>query len=314
LAVVRGRWLLAAGTALALVVTGTFAVDRATTTSAATDTGSSEHTATYCVDGGVPLSMSIFAPSTSTSPSDQPVPAVLQVHGGRWERGARWTSLSQSAAATDLVNAGILVASIDYRLAPENPWPDQIIDVECAVRYLRAHASELGIDPNQIAAWGTSAGGHLVSLLGTSSSDETTSWDNGQYPGVSDRVAAVVDEFGPADLTAGDWPATSSAFIRTVFGSAPESDSDALRMASPLLNVAAGDPPFLIIQGTDDQVVPPSQSIDLANRLRSAGDDVNLVMVHGGQHGLMTPDEAPSQNDIATLVTSYLVTTLRPSQ
>ena len=93
-----------------------------------------------------------------------------------------------------------MVASIDYRLAPENPWPDQIIDVKCAVRYLRAHAADLGIDPNRIAALGTSAGGQLVSLLGTTGS--STLWDAGPYPDESSAVDAVVDEFGPADLEA----------------------------------------------------------------------------------------------------------------
>jgi acetyl esterase/lipase len=248
--------------------------------------------------------MTLFAPSTV----GRARPAVLQVHGGGWQRGGRLLSLSQSGAAADLVGAGFVVASIDYRLAPENPWPDQIVDVKCAVRYLRAHAADLGIDPDRIAALGDSAGGQLVSLLGTTGS--STLWDAGPYPGVSSAVDAVVDEFGPADLTATDWPANSVAMIRRAFGAAPGSSSPVLSQASPLTHVAAGDPPFLIVQGTDDQVVPVSQSEHFAAQLRVDDVPVQLVLVDGGRHGLETPGENPSPPAIASLITSYLVQTL----
>jgi acetyl esterase/lipase len=318
-AVVRGQWRAAAGIALglafSLALTGAISADPlGNVASAATNVGSiptgsgtvglAERTVTYCTDGGVALSMSLFAPIGGSHPA----PTVLQVHGGRWQTGSRMTSLTESETATDLVRAGFLVASIDYRLAPANPWPDQIVDVECAVRFLRAHAAGLGIDPDRIAAWGTSAGGQLVSLLATAPHDGP--WDNGAFASVSDQVEAVVDEFGPANLMATDWPRASSAFIRTVFGTLPGAGSDVLRAASPLTDVAPDDPPFLILQGTDDQVVPPSQSVDLATRLRSAGVPVDLVLVHGGQHGLMTPGETPSPSGISSLITSYLERTL----
>jgi acetyl esterase/lipase len=263
---------------------------------------------TYCDNGDQPQYMTLFAPAPALA--QHPVPAVLQVHGGGWERGARLTSLSDSGTATDLVRAGFLVASIDYRLAPQNPWPDQIVDVECAVRYLRAHASDLGIEPDRIAALGTSAGGQLVSLLATAG--DLGQWDVGSNPDVSDRVAAVVDEFGPSNLTAPGWPHASSVFIHTVFGADPGTDSATLKEASPVTYVAPDDPPFLIIQGTDDHVIPESQSTELAERLRSAGVPVDVVLVHGGQHGLMTPDETPSPSAISSLITSYLEKTLHP--
>jgi acetyl esterase/lipase len=245
--------------------------------------------------------MTLFAPTTAAA---HPVPAVLQVHGGGWQQGSRLLSLSGSGTAADLVDAGFVVASIDYRLAPENPWPDQIEDVKCAVRFLRAHATDLGIDADQIAALGTSAGGQLVSLLGTTGSSPL--WEAGSFLNVSSEVEAVVDEFGPADLSARDWPPISSAMIRRVFGAAPGTASPVLAAASPLLHVAAGDPPFLIVQGTDDQVVPPSQSERFASQLRSAGVNVRLVLVDGGRHGLETPGEEPSHPTIDSLITAYL--------
>jgi acetyl esterase/lipase len=265
---------------------------------------SSTRTVTYCVEGNQPLAMTLFAPDTPGYAR----PVVLEVHGGGWQHGGRLLSLSGSGAATDLVAAGFVVASIDYRLAPQNPWPDQIIDVKCAVRYLRAHAGELGIDPNRIAALGTSAGGQLVSLLGTTGT--SAAWDTGPYPTESSAVDAVVDEFGPADLGATGWPVDSVAMIHRVFGADPGTLSPVLTQASPMLHVSAGDPPFLIVQGTDDQVVPMSQSEQFAAQLRLDHVPVQVVLVAGGRHGLETPGESPSPPAIASLVTAYLVRTL----
>ena len=265
---------------------------------------SSTRTVTYCVEGGQVLDMTLFAPSTVGTSR----PAVLEVHGGGWQHGTRMLSLPGSGAEADLVGAGFVVASIDYRLAPANPWPDQIVDVKCAVRYLRAHADDLGIDPDRIAALGTSAGGQLVSLLGTTGSSAL--WDTGPYPDESSAVDAVVDEFGPADLDTGRWPAGSIAMIHRVFGAVPGTPSPVLAQASPVAHVSAGDPPFLIVQGTDDQVVPMAQSEQLAAQLRTDHVPVELVLVDGGRHGLETPGEDPAPPAIATVITAYLVQTL----
>jgi acetyl esterase/lipase len=292
--------LVTAGVVLGLAVGGLSLVDAIWGPVGA----ASGRTITYCVEGGQALAMTLFAPSSDEASR----PAVLEVHGGGWQHGSRLLSLSESGAATDLVDAGFVVASIDYRLAPANPWPDQIIDVKCAVRYLRAHADDLGIDPNRIAALGTSAGGQLVSLLGTTGSSAL--WDTGPYPDESSAVEAVVDEFGPADLDAGGWPAGSIAMIQRVFGAAPGSSSPVLAQASPVAHVSAGDPPFLIVQGTVDQVVPMTQSEQLAAQLRTDHVPVDLVMVAGGRHGLETPGEDPTPPAIAALITAYLVQTL----
>jgi len=256
-------------------------------------------TVDYCVEGGRSLLMTLFAPSTS----GHPVPVILQVHGGGWQKGSRLLSLSQWGTAAELVSAGFVVASIDYRLAPENPWPDQIIDVKCAVRYLRSHAAELGIEPDRIAALGTSAGGQLVSLLGTTGA--LSQWDTGPYLDVSSQVQAVVDEYGPSDLTARDWPSYTAGIIRQVFGAGPDTADAVLTTASPITHVSSGDPPFMIVQGTADQVVPVSQSERFADRLRSAGVPTDLVLVDRGRHGLGTPDEVPSASTISSMVTAF---------
>jgi acetyl esterase/lipase len=266
-------------------------------------------TVAYCDEDGQALPMTLFAPAQT---ADHPVPAVLQVHGGGWHQGARFTALDASLTATDLVRAGFVVASIDYLLAPLNPWPDQIVDVACAVRFLRDHATDLGIDPDRIAAWGDSAGGQLVSLLATAGVVTSSLWDKGPYTDISSRVQDVVDEYGPADLSSTDWPHATAVMIRSVFGAWPDGTNPVLKAASPVSYVAAGDPPFLIVQGTDDGTVPASQSESLAQHLRDVGVPVDLVLVARGPHGLANPDEDPSPVAISALITSYLVRALHP--
>ncbi|HET9847412.1 MAG TPA: alpha/beta hydrolase, partial [Candidatus Dormibacteraeota bacterium] len=123
-----------------------------------------DHGVVYCTTGGVALTMDIYRPSQS---SDGPVPAVLYIHGGGWEHGDASLGGVNLLIEQQLTQRGVLVAAVNYRLAPQYPWPAQIDDVRCAVRYLRANAKRYGINPSQIGAWGGSAGGHLVSMLGT---------------------------------------------------------------------------------------------------------------------------------------------------
>lgn len=160
-------------------------------------------TVEYCRPDGVPLAMDVYTPGKQTN---RLAPVALYVHGGGFMLGNRkdhglGATLANSAGALfsplqHRLNAnGYLVASIDYRLAPAAPWPAQIVDAKCAVRFLKAHAADLRIDPNRIAVWGSSAGGTLVSLLGTTT--PTAGFDVGQYLDQSSSVRAVVDMFGP---------------------------------------------------------------------------------------------------------------------
>ncbi len=262
-------------------------------------------TLSYSHPHGQPLSMTLFAPHGA---SRNPVPVVLQVHGGGWARGQRLTSLSQSRAATLLTDRGIAVASIDYRLTPANPWPDQIVDVKCAVRFLRSSARYLGIDPARIGAWGSSAGGQLVALLGTTGGQPL--WDEGTDRGTSSSVQAVADQFGPSELVT-RFPHWTAGVIHRVFGTAPGADAT-LDIASPLDHVGPGDPPFLIQQGTADHVVPAAQSMLLADRLRAAGVRVQLTLVAGGNHGLGAPRESPGPSRLDAELAEFFVRTLEP--
>jgi len=270
---------------------------------------------TYCTPVGVALPMDVYEPAAWAT---RPAPAVLYVHGGGWIMGARESQgIGAGLAGNDAalfprlratLNArGFVVASIDYRLAPLYPWPDQIEDAMCAVRFLRAHAAALGIDATRIGAWGSSAGGHLVALMGTAG--PVAGLDGGRYHDQSSRLQAVVDMFGPTDLTRTD---DSNAFARTLFQITMGSSQAVRRSASPITYAGAHDPSFLILQGTQDTLVPPRHARELARQLRAAGSPVTLVMVKNTGHGLITPGEQPSATDLVRMVTDFFTRTLTP--
>jgi acetyl esterase/lipase len=232
--------------------------------------------------------MNVWLPQGGTAPH----PVAVMVHGGGWEHGDAGPSNRLSPVESGLVGQGFVVASVNYRLAPQYPWPAQIEDVKCAIRYLRASAATYGIDTTRIGAWGGSAGGHLVSMLGTAG--PSAGYDVGQYLDQSSTVQAVVDEWGPADLTAPGWGPYASQVITQVFGVAPGQPSSVLRAASPVTYATASDPPFLIVQGVADSTVPASQSQEFAAALQSAGAPETLVMVQNAGHGLKPAGGVPT--------------------
>jgi acetyl esterase/lipase len=255
----------------------------------------------------------------------RPGPAVLYVHGGGFVLGDRKLGglggglanatgalLPQLRAA--LNRRGFLVASIDYRLPPASPWPAQLQDASCAVRFLRTHARALDIDPGRIGAWGSSAGGTLVALLGLGSSE--ASFDRGPWPDQPSAVQAVVDMFGPADLTdLGD----STPFARAVAWIALGGSPQVRRAASPLTHVPAGHPaatgsvpPFLLLHGTRDQDMPPRHSQELARQLAAAGVPVRLMLVQGAGHGLDSPGQRPTPGQLTELVADFFTRSLAP--
>jgi acetyl esterase/lipase len=278
----------------------TAATSAAPATSPSAQVGPSiERGVTYCTNDGVPLTMDIYFPVRSSGAT---TPAVLYVHGGGWEHGDATLGGVNGTIARSLVQRGILVAGVNYRLAPQYQWPAQIEDVKCAVRYLRANAQRYAIDPSEIGAWGGSAGGHRVSMLGTAGPN--AGFDAGQYASQSSSLQAVVDMFGPADLTAGGWGSYATSVVQQVFGVTPGRDNRVLAHASPVTYIAANDPPFLIFHGVDDQVVPPSQSQELAAMLQAAGDSATLIMVQNAGHGF-----APSGGPINPSLDQIAVTT-----
>jgi len=232
-----------------------------------------------------PLELDLYRPENSSGP----LPVVLWVHGGGWKSGSK-----DNCPASWLAAEGFAVASINYRLLHDAQWPAQIHDCRDAVRWLRTQAALFQLDPDRIGAWGSSAGGHLVAILGTIAPPEGET--------VSSRVQAVCDWFGPADLLT--MPPNIVSADRSpeqvarsngarLLGAAVREVPELARQASGLHHVSADDPPFLIMHGDQDPGVPLDQSLRLAEALRTAGTDITLQVVKGAGHGgpaLRTPE------------------------
>ncbi|MBK9007055.1 MAG: alpha/beta hydrolase [Anaerolineae bacterium] len=260
--------------------------------------GTVESDVTYCTVDGVALKMDVYYPFEEHGR----FAVAMYVHGGGWSSGDK----AKGAGAADipaLQQAGFLVVSVNYRLAPEYEFPAMIEDVKCAVRSLRAHADEYNLDPNRIGVYGGSAGGHLVAMLGTT--DESAGFDVGEYLEYSSRVQAVVDMFGPADLTV-DFEGGGET-VRRAFG-----DFD-LALASPVTYVSADDPPFLILHGEEDALVPIAQSEDLLAKLQAAGVQAELVPVANAGHGFkpVSGEISPSREEISQMIVAFFEDALR---
>jgi acetyl esterase/lipase len=275
-------------------------------------------TLTYCTQQETRLAMDVYEPAAGAA---RPAPVALYVHGGgfvfgdRKLRGLGATLANHAGALVPQLRAalnqrGFVVASIDYRLPPLSRWPAQIEDAKCAVRFLRAHAAALGIDPGRIGAWGSSAGGDLVSLLGVTG--PRAGFDHGPYPGQSSAVQAVVDMFGAADAT--DLH-DSEPFMRAATQVALGSSTRVRRSATPIsylgsgANAAAGAagavPPFLILQPSGDHAVRPRHSVTFAQRLQAAGVPARLVLVQGASHGLNSPSQRPTPGQLTHMITDF---------
>ena len=233
---------------------------------------------TYCTaEDGTELKLDAYWPMQPAGPA----PAIMFVHGGGWVAGTK-TGTPGMSYFLELARRGYFIASIDYRLAPTSTFPANIEDVKCAVRSLRANAAQYNLDPKRIGAWGASAGGHLVSLLGTS--DQTAGWDVGPYLDQSSRVQAVVDMYGIHDLTTEYVVGNVRGLDRMVFGAKNPADP-ILKQASSTTYASADDPPFLILHGDFDETVPYTQSVILQDVLTAAGVKSDLIIVHNGGHG-----------------------------
>ncbi len=205
----------------------------------------------------------------------------------------------------ELLSRGYDVASLDYRLRV--PFPAAVEDVKAAVRFVRGNADRYGIDADRIVAWGRSAGGYLAVMLGVTGPNDGFDGTGGT-PGVSSRVSAVVDQFGPTDFGLPTSFAGLDDFL-------PASQRQSLlARASAVGYVKPGDPPFLIMHGDKDTVVPIVHSQTLQQRLTAAGISAQLVVVKNAEHNFARAggDLSPSLTDIARDVGDFVDRQLTP--
>lgn len=226
--------------------------------------------------------------------TDKPLPVIVFIHGGAWQAGSK--AQGRGAVLRFLRTGEYVGVSVGYRLTDEAKWPAQIHDCKAAIRWIRAHAEEYGLDGGRIAVWGSSAGGHLVSMLGTSGGVAELEGNLGPNTAHSSRVTCVINFFGPEDFVAmvrqpstmdrsrGDYPEAK------LLGGTVQDKPEAAKAASPVTYASQDDPPFLTAHGTADPTVPYGQALAIHEALRKAGASSILIPMEGGGHGFQSEE------------------------
>ena len=250
----------------------------------------------YASIGDRDLHLDLYVPKKTPS---KPMPIVVWIHGGGWRNGSK-NALNRSGSI--LEHGGYILASVEYRLSGEAIFPAAIADCKAAIRWLRANASKYDIDPDRLAVWGSSAGGHLVALLGTAS--EVKEWDaiHPENQGVSSKPTIVCNWFGPSDfLRMNDFEgridhdaakSPESLFV----GGAIQEHPDKVRTLNPITYVTPDDPPMLLMHGEKDLSVPYNQSELLYAALQKAEVESRLYKVVGADHGFRNATRDTSES------------------
>ncbi|MDX1680144.1 MAG: alpha/beta hydrolase [Akkermansiaceae bacterium] len=238
----------------------------------------------FASPGGVDLLLDLHLPETST-----PAPLVVYIHGGGWSSGNR-----KSHGMSWLNHHGYAVACIEYRMGREAPFPAQIHDCKGALRWLRAHQDTYGYDASKVVVAGMSAGGHLATLMGTTNGDQALEGTTAGHPGQSSRIQGVINYFGPSDfiLRSKNQPDKTERRSGPVFqllGGPVKSNLDPARLASPVTHISEGDPPLLILHGSEDRQVLLNQSQHLLERYQAQGLKAQLHVENGAGHGWIHP-------------------------
>jgi len=247
-----------------------------------------------------------------------PFPVILHIHGGAFRMGDKRDG--QEKPMLEGLKRGYAVVSINYSLSAEAKWPAQINDCKAAVRWIRAHPKEYNLDPQKIAAWGASAGGHLSAILGTSG--DVPAMENPQQgsPDQSSRVQAVVDWFGPTDFLKMDEYLEASKVRNPQEHSVEHSPESQLigknivdaptrvQSANPETYISADDPPFYIQHGLEDPLVPYQGSVELARKLgRETGwQNVRLELFPATEHGGKAFETAENIDMVFRFLDEYL--------
>ncbi len=240
----------------------------------------------YADTGNPRQSLNLILPKSRKKKN---LPALIYVHGGGWKNGNKDQGVVR---LLPYVESGEYVGiSVGYRLSGEARWPAQIHDCKAAVRWVRGNAKKYGINPEKIGVFGSSAGGHLVAILGTSGNVKELEGSLGNYKTMESRVHCVGNFFGPSALlemskfpSRIDHDAANSPESQLIGGALQKNKKKAIK-ASPINYVTKDDCPFIHVHGTNDQLVPYNQSVIFHKKLLENGCDSTLITVKGGGHG-----------------------------
>jgi acetyl esterase/lipase len=227
------------------------------------------------------LALDLYIPAGPSKPM-----LIVYVHGGAWRAGSK-----SDMPLGPLLLRGFPVASVDYRLSTEAPFPAQSHDIKAAIRFLRAKGKELGVDPTRIAIAGSSAGGHLAALIGVTAGVKELEGTLGAFPDESSRVQAIIDLFGASNLETILSQSTEHGLgvrvpaLQLLLGGQPTEKPELARLASPVAHIDANDPPLLMIHGDADPQMPYQQSVELKAAYEKVRLTVQLETIAGGKHG-----------------------------
>ena len=247
----------------------------------------------YVINGHERQKLDLYLPAQG-----EKFPLLIWIHGGAFRTGSKGGSRADRLPF-DYLSRGYAVASINYRLSQHAIFPAQIEDCKAAVRWLRAQAGRYNLDPNRFAAWGLSAGGHLSAMLGTDG--QVNELEVGENLGFSSRVQAVVDYFGPTDFLQMDSQRLPHGMVHDtpdspeseIIGGPIQENKEKVARANPITYVTRAAPPFLIVHGDQDPLVPYQQSVLLVEALQKAGTEVTFYTVKGGGHGGFSNPQVP---------------------
>jgi acetyl esterase/lipase len=242
----------------------------------------------YGKAGDVELKLDLYLPKTEAK---KPLPVVVWIHGGGWRAGNKSSGVGRVVPFVESGDyAGV---SVMYRLTDVTAWPGQIHDCKAAIRWIRANASKYNLDPDRIGVFGSSAGGHLVSMLGTSGDVKDVEGENGSS-GKSSRVTCVINFCGPTDFLSffvdNPTPEGATGPVSKLLGGMPKEKPEIAKHASPTTYVTKDDAPFLHLHGTNDKTVPVKQAETLHEALKKAGVESTFVKIDGGGHGFGGPE------------------------
>jgi acetyl esterase/lipase len=229
---------------------------------------------------GEPLRLDLYLPDAARAP------LLVWIHGGAWENG------NKSAMPLEpLIERGFAVASLDFSPASKARFPGQVHEIKAAIRFLRAEAQRYGYAAERIGIAGASSGAHLAAVVGTGNGHAELEGGLGEHRGQSSDVHAIVSYFAATNLTS--ILAQSTPFglnirepaLARLLGAAPKDAEQLARLASPVFQVTAGDPPLLLLHGDQDPQMPINQSHELEGAYERQGLDAELIVVHGAAHG-----------------------------